>query len=127
MNEFKDLEKQTRCCYSPYSKINVVCKLFTKHKNHKFIGVNVENMSFSLTICAERSAFVSALSNGIQKNDFKKMMLYTDSLPEIIPCGACLQFMSEFVDNDFEINTCGKNNIIKSYTMKDLLPNNFSF
>ena len=130
MNEFIELSKKTRYCYSPYSKINVVCELCTKKKGgkeQKYIGVNVENVSFSLTICAERTAFVAALSNGVQKDEFKNILLFTDSLPEIIPCGACLQFISEFVDDKFEIKTCGKNKKIRTYNIKDLLPQNFSF
>lgn len=95
----------------------------------KFMGVNVENASIGLTICAERSAFVSALSNGITPTQLKEknnsISLYTDSLGTIIPCGACLQFMSEFVRPDFKIITCGSRNLIEFYTLKDLAPYQF--
>jgi len=122
--DFENLKKYTPRCYSPYSNINVVSML-TTITNHDFLGVNIENASYGLTICAERTAFSQAISSGIKANDFKHILIYTDSFNTIIPCGACLQFMSEFVSPQFKVITMGKNEIIRTYTIKELLPHLF--
>ena len=110
-------------CYSPYSKINVVSYLLSTG-NVKTKGVNVENASYGLTICAEKSAIVSAISNGISPKDFKSIEIFTDSFESILPCGSCLQFIAEFVNENFPIITEG-NKYRKEYVLKDLLPHNF--
>ena len=125
ISEFENLKQHTCNCYSPYSKINVVSML-TSFTNKTFIGVNIENASYGLTICAERSAFCKAISSGIKKHNFKNLYLYTDSFDTIVPCGACLQFMSEFVSSPFKVVTMGKSNIVRTYTIKELLPHSFN-
>ena len=65
--------------YSPYSNFKVACIVVTKD-NKEFIGVNVENSSYGATICAERSAILSAISNGYKKHDFEKLYVMCDSL-----------------------------------------------
>ncbi len=109
-------------CYSPYSKIRVVACLVCDEG--KFWGVNVENASYGLTICAERSAIASAISNGAKK--FLWMLIYSpDIIP--IPCGACRQVIAEFVDGDFPIIVAtGKEKIsIYKYRLIELFPHSF--
>jgi cytidine deaminase (EC 3.5.4.5) len=65
------------------------------------LGSNVENASYGLTICAERTAFVKAVSAG--KKKFKAIAVVGDMDDFCTPCGACRQFMAEFCGNDFEI------------------------
>ena len=60
--------------YAVYSNYKVSCILETKDNNY-FYGVNVENASYGATICAERSAIVSAISKGYQKGDFKELYI----------------------------------------------------
>eukprot|EP01117_Protostelium_nocturnum_P007233 TRINITY_DN2587_c0_g1_i1.p1 TRINITY_DN2587_c0_g1~~TRINITY_DN2587_c0_g1_i1.p1 ORF type:complete len:143 (-),score=53.44 TRINITY_DN2587_c0_g1_i1:76-504(-) len=82
--------------YSPYSNFRVGCALLTK--SGKYVtGVNVENSSYGLAICAERTALVKAVSEG--DREFKALAVSTD-LVDIFasPCGACRQFISEFGD-----------------------------
>jgi len=64
-------------------------------------GVNVENASFGLTICAERSAIMAAVSGGRQ--DFTALAVAADSEKITAPCGACLQVLAEFVSADFPV------------------------
>jgi len=113
-------KKQVKYCYCPYSNFHVVAVLETV-TGKRFTGVNVENSSFGLTICAERVAFFKAVSEG-EKN-FSKILIYSpDGTP--FPCGACRQVMAEFCSEDFEVIVATKNEIL-SYRLKELLP--FSF
>jgi len=80
--------------YAPYSEFPVGAVQITED-GRAFEGVNVENGSFGLTICAERSAFVRAVSEGVRR--FSTIGVAThDSARTGSPCGACRQFMSEF-------------------------------
>jgi len=81
--------------YSPYSKFRVGAAILCGDGSI-VTGTNVENRSFGLTICAERSAVVSAISAG--KKDFKAIAIATpDSTYPVSPCGACRQVLSEFL------------------------------
>ncbi|MEW6549077.1 MAG: cytidine deaminase [Spirochaetota bacterium] len=82
--------------YSPYSRFRVGAALLCED-GRIVIGANVENRSFGLTICAERSALVSAVSAGSTK--FKAIAIATpDSSYPVGPCGACRQVLSEFLE-----------------------------
>lgn len=120
-----DVAKQAReNSYSPYSKFKVGSALLTKN-GKVYTGCNVENTSFSLCYCAERTSFVKAISEGVK--DFEAIAIVgdKDEVDEFcLPCGACRQFMSEFCNKDFKIYTTnGKE--IKCYTLEELLPNSF--
>lgn len=94
-----------------------------------YSGCNIENDGIQ-SICAERTAFVKALSEGERK--FKYIVVvggYKDEpiLDDCLPCGYCRQFINQYVDSEFKIYTCfGKNNEIKEYTINDLLPHSFT-
>ena len=83
--------------YVPYSKFPVAALLIDNNgKKHK--GVNVENASFGLTLCAERNAITTAVTENMKKI---KVLVVTGKTPEpISPCGACRQVIREFSDND---------------------------
>ncbi|HAF07971.1 MAG: cytidine deaminase [bacterium] len=115
------LKKLSQNSYSKYSKFSVSSILVTK-KGKEFYGVNVENASYSLTICAERNAFFSALTSG--EKDFKRIYIYANSDKLPFPCGACLQVMSEFVDEDFEIVLFSKKEK-REFKFNELLPKRF--
>jgi len=106
--------------YAPYSKFRVGCVLLTKN-NEKVDGVNVENISYGLSICSERSAMVSAISLGIKPEDFELFSVCTDKEEFLTPCGACRQFMSEFPSIKFVliVNNSG---LIRITTVKELIP-----
>jgi len=86
--------EQRKNAHCPYSKFHVGAALLTE-SGEIFRGSNVENASYGLTICAERSAIVSAVSNGHKK--FLGIAISTD-LKESFgsPCGACRQVLAEF-------------------------------
>jgi len=122
--DFEILKKLLKNSYSPYSNFRVGAVLYTV-KNKKFKGVNIENSSFSLTICAERAALFNAITNGYRT--FKKLLLINDTKNIIVPCGSCLQVLSEFCDKEFPIFSYNIDGDYNRYLLKDLLPNSFNF
>ena len=111
--------------YSPYSGFKVGTALLCKNGNI-YTGCNIENSAYSPTNCAERTAFFKAISEG--ERDFKAIAIVGGKGGEITdycyPCGVCRQVMAEFCDGDFEIITASPEGI-KTYTLKDLLPEAF--
>lgn len=87
-----------------------------------FTGVNVENSSFGATICAERTAFVKAISEG--EREFEAIAVVS-SEGEAWPCGICRQFMKEFCDDDFKIITGDDADSLSVYTRDEILPEGF--
>ena len=79
--------------YVPYSGYRVGAALLASD-GRIFLGCNVENASYSLTICAERNALFHAISEGAR--DFVAVAVYVDADQEFPPCGACRQVLSEF-------------------------------
>lgn len=90
--------------YSPYSSFRVGAALLTENGDI-FTGCNIENASFSLTNCAERTAIFKAVSEGNTK--FSAIAVAGSSTEDFstpcTPCGACLQVLSEFCGDDFII------------------------
>ena len=112
--------------YAPYSGYFVGAALLAK-SGKVYLGCNVENASFGCTNCAERSAFFKAITEG--EREFLKIAVAggkDGKISEIVPCGICLQVMSEFCDGDFGIITSLDNERFKSYTLSQLLPCGFS-
>ena len=111
--------------YSPYSNFKVDAALLCKNGN-VYTGVNIENVSFSATNCAERTALFSAIAKG--EKEFEKIAVVGGKDGKItdfcIPCAVCLQVMSEFCEKDFEI-VLFNDTEIKTYTLGELLPNFF--
>ena len=85
-----------RKAFAPYSKFAVGAAL-QAGSGKIYTGCNVENLSFGLTLCAERSAVSAAVSDGSQ--DFVAIAIVTDSKEPAVPCGACRQVLSEFNRN----------------------------
>jgi len=110
--------------YSPYSKFRVGASLLTKN-GEIFCGTNVENGSFGGTICAERVAITTAISNGYR--DFEAICVVgLDCKNYIYPCGICLQFISEF-GNNIDIIITNNKNEYKIFKIGDFLPFTFNF
>ena len=128
MNEIKEdfelAKKAMLNAYDPYSNFKVGAVLTTK-SGKKYTGCNVANDGIQ-SICAERVAFVKAISEG--ETEFVRIVVVggkdNEHLQETLPCGYCRQFMSEFTKEDFKVHTL-KNDVIKEYSIKELLPYGF--
>lgn len=111
--------------YAPYSNFKVGAYLVDAY-GECYYGCNIENASYSATICAERGAFMQAIGAG--RREFSAIAIvggYEEITDFTYPCGVCLQFMSEFCRKDFEIVLYnGKE--IKVLTLGELLPHAFN-
>jgi cytidine deaminase len=111
--------------HAPYSKFTVGAVLMCKN-GKRYIGCNVENAGIQ-SYCAERVAFLKAISEGEKEFEYILIEGGEENKPiekECLPCGYCRQFMSEFVDKDFKIYTIDKEKL-RQYTIEDLLPYEF--
>ena len=126
-NEDIELAKNARLkAYSPYSNFQVGAALRTK-SGKIYLGSNIENHGIQ-GICAERTAFAKALSEG--EREFDRITVVgspkgEECTEKCMPCGYCRQFMSEFVNNDFKICVVDKENNVEEYTIDELLPHSF--
>lgn len=118
---FSEAESASENSYSPYSKFRVGAALLCKD-GEIIRGSNIENRSFGLTNCAERSAFFTALSKG--QTDFSALAIYCpDADYPVSPCGACRQVISEFTESSFPIFFAGNNKNYTETTIGELFPN----
>ena len=109
--------------YSPYSKFRVGAVVITD-EGTLYSGVNVENASYGLTNCAERTAIFNAVSSGERK--FKTIVLVSDSEDFITPCGACRQVLMEICGKDLEVVMSNIDNEIRILKLEELLPLSFN-
>lgn len=117
---YRTAQQMVQYAYAPYSRFKVGAALMTK-SGEVFTGVNVENSSFGATICAERTAFVKAVSEGFREFD---AIAVVSSDGEVFPCGICRQFMFEFGD-DLKIITGEDEEHLKITEITELLPEGF--
>ena len=112
--------------YSPYSNYKVGAALLCKDGS-VYTGCNVENASFSVSNCAERTAFFKAVSEGQREFSAIAICGGKDGVIEGLfpPCGVCRQVMREFCEDDFEIYLVMKDGI-ETYTLEELLPLSFA-
>ena len=108
--------------YAPYSLFKVGASLLTSSGNI-YKGCNIENASFPLTCCAERTAIFNAVSNG--EREFSQMAIIADTKGPISPCGACRQVMAEFFSDDVTIYLSNLFNETVETTINELLPFTF--
>src|SRR5437867_4454794 len=101
--------------YAPYSKFAVGAALLSE-SGKVYCGCNVENISFGLTICAERSAAVAAIHAGCRK--FSGIAIVADTEALLAPCGACRQFLAEFQPS-LPIHAVGRDGVSHSWLLSD--------
>lgn len=120
--ELVDQARQIReQAYAPYSKFKVGAALRTK-SGKVYHGVNVENISYGLTICAERSAAVTAVTAG--DTEFEMIAVVADTELPTTPCGACRQFLAEFGVN-MPVIVANLEKVHFTTTLAKLLPSAF--
>ncbi|AJG39936.1 MULTISPECIES: cytidine deaminase [Thermotoga] len=107
--------------YARYSGFRVGAALLTK-SGKVFTGVNVENASYGLTVCAERVAVFKAVSEG--EREFVAIAIASDSPEKTVPCGACRQVLYEFSE-DMDVIMANRDGDYEVARLKDLLPRGF--
>jgi len=114
-------KKYRENAYAPYSKFKVGAAVLTK-KGNVYGGCNIENSSFPVTNCAERTAIFKAVSEGEQ--EFAAIALIADTPGPCSPCGACRQVMVEFkIPRIIMANMQGD---VKVVTLEELMPYAFT-
>ena len=113
----QDIEVAGRA-YAPYSRFHVGAVLVGKD-GRIFAGCNVENISFGLTICAERNAVFAAVAAGCR--EFERIVVVADTAVPASPCGACRQVLAEF-NPDLEVVLANFRGLSETFRLSELLP-----
>lgn len=122
--ELIDLAIETsKNAYVPYSHFPIGAVLVA-NDGSIYTGVNIENASFSLTNCGERTAIFKAVSEG--QRDFSELIVYGETERPISPCGACRQVMVEFFKPDLKVTLVAKDKTTVEMTVGELLPYSFT-
>jgi cytidine deaminase len=107
-----------QCAYAPYSSFAVGAALLDAD-GRTFVGCNVENVSFGLTMCAERVAVGSAVAAGA--TNFDAIAVVSDSAEPVVPCGACRQVLAEFSPS-LRVISATINGSVTEFSLASLLP-----
>ncbi len=113
--------------YAPYSEFYVGAALLCSDGT-VFTGCNIENISYSATVCAERTAFFKAVSEG--KREFSAIAIAGGKKGESIfayPCGVCRQVMAEFCKGNFKVIVVKSAEEYEVYSLSELIPKSFDF
>ena len=123
---FEAAQRATANAYAPYSNFRVGAAILLED-GRVFTGVNVENSSYGLTNCAERSAIFTAISQ-TSAGKIRLRAVAVDNAAQVhcSPCGACRQVIGEFATPETRILYRGKDGIV-TVTMSELLPDGFRF
>lgn len=114
--------------YVPYSKFRVGAAILGRRGTH--VAANVENASYGLSLCAERAALAKAVSEGEGVGDLQALAVAcidaspSRGLQELLPCGACRQWMDEF-QIDGPILICMPDGQVREFYLPELLPKPF--
>ncbi len=109
--------------YAPYSQLRVGAALEGESGNI-YVGGNVENSSFGLTMCAERAALLCAVAHGERK--FRRLVIFTADAGPLSPCGACRQVLAEFSEK-MPIISIGRGGMRREFELTELLPQAFGW
>lgn len=113
--------------HSPYSGVQVVAAVVYHVNDEQRVayGVNVENVSYGLTVCAERSAISTAVTDGM--SSINALYVMSNQAEPISPCGACRQVVTEFMQDSSAPVLCVNETLSKVWhsTLGSLLPNRF--
>ena len=111
--------------YTPYSHFHVGASLLL-NDGTLYGGCNIENASYGLSNCAERTVLFKLYSEGYTKNDIKALLIIGETNDAISPCGACRQVMSELMNLNTLVVLTNLNHKRRYFSVKELLPYNFS-
>ena len=111
--------------YAPYSNFKVGAALLT-HDDKIYHGCNIENASYGLTNCAERTALFSALADGYKPGDFARIAIVGETEGPISPCGACRQVIMELGGPDLVVILANLENAVELSSPASLLPGAFT-
>ncbi len=117
----KEARKAQENSYSPYSGFKVGAALLSK-SGLIYTGTNIENSSYGLSVCAERTALFNAVNNG--ETNFSAIAISSSGPDYVYPCGACLQVLAEFA-SDLQVIVSNEQDEFKKYLLSDLLPQAF--
>lgn len=120
---YEEAVKAMEHAYVPYSKFPVGAALLTMD-GKVFKGCNVENASFGLTNCAERTAIFKAISEG--EKEFQAIIVVADTEKPVSPCGACRQVLVEFCAPEMKVWLANRKGEITETTVGKLLPGAFT-
>ena len=117
------LDVQTRA-YAPYSKFKVGAA--ARMDGQVFTGVNVENASYPLSVCAERNTLAAGAAAGARH--LEEIVVVTDASPPSSPCGGCRQVLREFSADPTKVKVISINRKgeRREWTVAELLPDSFS-
>ena len=123
---FAEAQNASEASYSPYSQFPVGAALLLT-SGEILHGCNVENASFGLTICAERTALVSWVSQGKQADAIVAIAVYGAKTPHhhITPCGSCRQSLVEFCGEEAVVVFRDAQGDLKQKAILDFLPERF--
>lgn len=110
--------------YAPYSKFLVGAAALMNDGSY-VLGCNVENVSYGLSNCAERTCLFSMIAQGLSPKDVKMFCIIGSTNEPISPCGACRQVMDELLLPETPVILANLNGDYKTYLVKDLLPYQF--
>lgn len=113
--------KARKNSYSPYSHFAVGAALLCKD-GKVFYGANIENASFSLSMCAERNAIYAAYIAGYSKDDFDTLIIIAESDKPVSPCGSCRQVINEMFPENGSIIMANLDGDYIVTNIKELLP-----
>lgn len=120
----KEALKAMEKAYAPYSKFKVGAAILLKDGTY-IHGANIENGSYGLTNCAERSALFSLISQGYKTEDIVELTIIAHTKDPISPCGACRQVIYELVPDDAKIYLCNVLGDVRKTNKYELLPYGF--
>lgn len=118
------VKKAYNNAYAKYSNFKVGAVVVLKNGEY-ILGANIENASYGLSNCAERTALFSAYANGYRKDDIVELVIIGNTDKPISPCGACRQVINELMNKDAIVTMTNLKGDIKTVKVLDLLP--FSF
>jgi cytidine deaminase len=129
MKHFDELLKLLDSAYAPYSDFHVASIVVTRD-GRIFKGVNVESVAYSTTLCAERNAIFSAVTEGVKPGDITEVHILArnakNDLFPAYPCGSCRQIIAEQSLNKATVYVYRSKTDISQHSIAELLPYAFS-